>query len=1029
MPTRNADLRHGSDAPIGGINLSDDDDDDEYAGEETFATDVDVPPVVARAYAASADPPSTNTYQSYNTNETSVLEIPETPQGNLWDQSMIRMKGEGVQDAPPMVEATPPSSPARRASAHYQPVRPAEPGQLQQTSSHGSGSGGNNEKRVARRPSDAPQKIDPSPRRQSDGGIRKAGLRQSGHHHQQQQQPGAFNEANQQRSPAAPAPAPLPPPPPLTPAPAPAPTPSLPVADDVIVADATLVKPVADVIAMGDVETPSNMENQPRTSSTNSDNNNNEQQQKTLMYFTGLMFLGLILVLVVVVVVVVMLTRPSDPPAPAPTAIDEGGASNFPTTVAPDFPTVPVPDVPTVPAPEPDAPIAPAPEPDAPTAPAPEPVAPEPATSAPTTAPSANTDAPTTTKPSVTPTTAPSAAPSMSPSIGTLPPTAATPEPTTLAPTSSPTNTIVTPQPTSLPPTPFPTLRPTLPPTTPQPTPFPTLRPTLPPTTPQPTPFPTAEATTFVDTLPDFTQVAILQDPASAQSRAWDWLRLRHPLFRTMAQWQREQLFALATFFYSYNGADWSSSEGTNWLNGNVDECLWGDSGSNANRCNDNGRITKLSLEEETVNEVVGVTPPELILLTDLQDLRIFTMDLVTNFEGVLPTQLANLTDLSNLHLYNLEVTGTLPSYIADFQQLTSLNIRSNQLTGPLPTELGLMTNLRFLVVRSNSFAGTLPTEMANMASLESLTINENGLTGTIPSALCALPSLTTIRLDCLKLVAPVACDGIGVICDDADDDAAAPATPAPAPVANTPTAATAFPTTNTLVLGVPEFSLAALQDASSPQFAANAWLAGWTEYFVPECEWGDTGDPNECNAQGEITTLSVEFVDEFVGIAMPPELALLSSLEKLVVESNSNLVADVSAMLPAQLVHLPLSVIFMENNAMTGTLPSQLFGMSGLTNLRLNGNQISGPIPSEISSLQELRFLSLFNNPLTGEIPSELGLMTNLVSIVLDQTLMSGTVPHEVCDLPLQLLDIDCTMIEPPPCAHQCGNTRETRD
>ena len=47
--------------------------------------------------------------------------------------------------------------------------------------------------------------------------------------------------------------------------------------------------------------------------------------------------------------------------------------------------------------------------------------------------------------------------------------------------------------------------------------------------------------------------------------------------------------------------------------------------------------------------------------------------------------------------------------------------------------------------------------------------------------------------------------------------------------------------------------------------------------------------------------------------------------------------------------------IVCLQNNSLTGTIPSQLSKMKYLNQLRLNNNKLSGEIPSEFSSLKNL--------------------------------------------------------------------------
>ena len=65
-----------------------------------------------------------------------------------------------------------------------------------------------------------------------------------------------------------------------------------------------------------------------------------------------------------------------------------------------------------------------------------------------------------------------------------------------------------------------------------------------------------------------------------------------------------------------------------------------------------------------------------------------------------------------------------------------------------------------------------------------------------------------------------------------------------------------------------------------------------------------------------------------------------------------------------------------------------------------LDDNQLTGEIPSTIGNLTNLEVLNLRSNQLTGEIPSEIGQLTNLTQLVLIENQLTGDIPSEVCDL-----------------------------
>ena len=59
---------------------------------------------------------------------------------------------------------------------------------------------------------------------------------------------------------------------------------------------------------------------------------------------------------------------------------------------------------------------------------------------------------------------------------------------------------------------------------------------------------------------------------------------------------------------------------------------------------------------------------------------------------------------------------------------------------------------------------------------------------------------------------------------------------------------------------------------------------------------------------------------------------------------------------------------LYLHSKGLSGTIPSELGGMSSLTHLYLHRNKLTGAIPAELSSLSSLEWLSLYGNGLTGE-------------------------------------------------------------
>ena len=119
----------------------------------------------------------------------------------------------------------------------------------------------------------------------------------------------------------------------------------------------------------------------------------------------------------------------------------------------------------------------------------------------------------------------------------------------------------------------------------------------------------------------------------------------------------------------------------------------------------------------------------------------------------------------------------------------------------------------------------------------------------------------------------------------------------------------------------------------------------------------------------------------------VPAELAGLTGLDTLVLDSPY-LTGDIPSAL-GQLVNLERLVL---GNGLTGPIPPELGRLVNLERLVL-GNRLTGSIPPELGRLVNLKGLRL-GNGLTGAIPSELGELDKLRFVDIHGTRFSGCLP-----------------------------------
>lgn len=390
--------------------------------------------------------------------------------------------------------------------------------------------------------------------------------------------------------------------------------------------------------------------------------------------------------------------------------------------------------------------------------------------------------------------------PTMFPTQDTLSPSILVPKllPPTLNPPIAPPTSV----PTSVPPTVTPpkvaqpTWRPTNPPTV-YPTMFPTTAApsTVAPTSLQPTPRPTtAPPTSTPSSPPSMTPTAIsssfpLKDTGttillpnytlvelelreSPQSKALAWLasNYSHAALGAMPEWRKQQLFAMATLYYSLSGNVLASSTSTSsrWLDPSISECLWPAKQTNyygsyawsneaADWCSDSRRINYLNFGDQLNPNGQAITrgiPPEVELLPHVSSLDFLSTGFVGQLEDVVPTQLVHLAGrLTALNLGANSLSGTIPTFLAKLSNLRFLQLSQN-LSGVIPTQLGLLTKLTYLSLSYNKLVGSIPAELGLLTNLgSSLFLNNNDLSGVVPREVCSASS--GLRIDCLKVYCP----------------------------------------------------------------------------------------------------------------------------------------------------------------------------------------------------------------------------------------------------------------------------------
>ncbi|WP_419164549.1 leucine-rich repeat domain-containing protein [Candidatus Palauibacter sp.] len=441
--------------------------------------------------------------------------------------------------------------------------------------------------------------------------------------------------------------------------------------------------------------------------------------------------------------------------------------------------------------------------------------------------------------------------------------------------------------------------------------------------------------------------------------------------------------------------------------------------------------IQQLSL---SANELTGTIPRELASVQSLTRLWLYR----NNLGGEISAEFGSLTSLEYLVLYDNSLTEEIPPELGQLENLQRLSLHGNELTGSIPPELGSLQSLRWLELgrhqRGNHLTGSVPPELGQLANLEQLHLHTNQLTGSIPPELGGLSKLIALSLGSNGLTGNVPKE-IGDLSElqlmtlDANQLSG----PLPPELGRLRNMMWLWIGANNLSGPIPlEFVNLPLKtfywgdnDLCAPlDEAFRAWLRSIEDYgggenCVSEAEraalvklYETTGGPNWTNNEGWLTDKPVgdwygvdtqeggvthlQLNENALSGPIPSELGDLSDLRSLGLVNN-----ELTGSIPPELGSLDsLKWLAIGINGLTGEIPPEVGRLTSLEGLALWDNSLEGDIPPELGNLASLEHLSLGGNRLTGEIPSVLGRLTSLDYLYLGNNRLTGEIPPELADL-----------------------------
>ncbi|GAY67885.1 hypothetical protein CUMW_259960 [Citrus unshiu] len=449
------------------------------------------------------------------------------------------------------------------------------------------------------------------------------------------------------------------------------------------------------------------------------------------------------------------------------------------------------------------------------------------------------------------------------------------------------------------------------------------------------------------------------------------------------------------------------------------------------------GNLSKLLHLDISLNELQGEQPISVGNLHSLKELDLsanflssewpisignLKLDLSQNrYFGELPISIGNLGSLKELDLSQNGFFGELPTSIRNLFSLEKLDLSFNKFLGEFPWSTGNFSSLKLLDLRSCGFWGKVPHSIGdllgsigNLRSLEAIYMSECNFSGQITSSLRNLTELVVLDMaqnsygGTIELVLGLSLNRLSVLTKATSNTTSQKIqyiglrscnlTKFPHFLENQRDMVVLDLSDNRIEGKVPKWLLDPNMHNLNALNLSHNLLIGFDQHpiLLPGNN-GDlvTFDLSSNNLQGPLpvptpgTVNYLAFSSSLTG-EIPSWICNLNILESLVLSHN-----NLSGLLPQCLGNFSneLSVLDLQGNNFSGTIPNTFTKESRLGVMDLSHNLFQGRIPRSLINCSKLEFLGLGINQISDTFPSWLGSLPKLNVVILRSNIFYGII------------------------------------